>query len=345
MPEQQCMISVIVPIYKVEEYLPKCIESILAYDGSDFELILVDDGSPDQCPEICDKYASRDKRIKVVHKRNGGAVSARKAGFACSCGKYVTFVDGDDWIDEQYLAQICEMLRREEPDVVAVTALYFAKNGENRCVRNGGQFKGLYGKEKLAVEFYPFIFRYSPDFCFGMAPSLCTKIIRREIIGRFLPNVSDDIRMGDDLAASLPCVLSAKNIYFTDLCGYYYRQNPTSMTNSFDVHAPERLCSLLKNLRTETLQFSVQNMQQQIGMYAVFMAKDMLVSLVKHSEDLPADLERCSILWDDPSLRIGMQEKIPFKVKMFIQCAKLRKVWLLRLFRRVKYGREANGVK
>lgn len=91
-------VSILVPIYNVEKYLPLCIESVLSQDFRDYELILVDDGSPDQCPQICDEYAKKDSRIKVVHKKNGGLVSARLAGFMEARGEYLMFLDSDDYL-------------------------------------------------------------------------------------------------------------------------------------------------------------------------------------------------------------------------------------------------------
>ncbi|WML45812.1 glycosyltransferase [Neobacillus sp. PS3-40] len=94
-------ISIIVPIYKVESFLHKCINSILAQTFTDFELILVNDGSPDKCGSICDQYAKTDDRIKVIHKQNGGLSSARNAGIEVAKGEYISFIDGDDYIDEE----------------------------------------------------------------------------------------------------------------------------------------------------------------------------------------------------------------------------------------------------
>ncbi len=96
-------ISIIVPIYKVENYLHRCVDSILAQTFTDFELILVDDGSPDNCGKICDDYAKKDNRIKVIHKENGGLSSARNAGIDIAKGDYLSFVDSDDWIHPQMI--------------------------------------------------------------------------------------------------------------------------------------------------------------------------------------------------------------------------------------------------
>lgn len=100
-------ISVIVPVYKVEEYLRRCVDSILNQTFQDFELILVDDGSPDDCPKICDEYAQKDNRVFVIHKENGGLSDARNKGidwaFENSDSEWITFIDSDDWVHEQYL--------------------------------------------------------------------------------------------------------------------------------------------------------------------------------------------------------------------------------------------------
>ena len=91
-------ISILVPIYNVEQYLSRCIDSVLSQEFTEYELILVDDGSPDSCPQICDEYASIDDRIEFVHKKNGGLVTARKIGLQKAKGEYIGFVDGDDYI-------------------------------------------------------------------------------------------------------------------------------------------------------------------------------------------------------------------------------------------------------
>ena len=97
------MISVIVPVYKVEKYLDNCVRSILTQTYSDFELILVDDGSPDNCPKICDDYATNDDRIVVLHKQNSGLSDARNSGLKIAKGSFVTFIDSDDYVANDYL--------------------------------------------------------------------------------------------------------------------------------------------------------------------------------------------------------------------------------------------------
>lgn len=97
-----CVVSVIVPVYKVENVLHYCIDSILNQTYKDFELIIVDDGSPDRCPKMCDDYAKKDSRIKVVHKKNGGLSDARNAGMAVATGEYISFIDSDDYVSDDF---------------------------------------------------------------------------------------------------------------------------------------------------------------------------------------------------------------------------------------------------
>ena len=113
------VISVIVPIYKVEEYLSRCIDSIINQTYKNLEIILVDDGSPDNCPKICDDYAKKDNRIKVIHKENGGLSDARNAGVRASTGEYIVFVDSDDWIELSMLDTLYNLLADNRCDVAS----------------------------------------------------------------------------------------------------------------------------------------------------------------------------------------------------------------------------------
>lgn len=124
------MISVIVPVYNVEKYLDKCVQSILAQTYKDFELILIDDGSTDKCPLLCDEYACNYKRIRVLHKKNGGLSDARNAGTAIANGDYITYIDSDDFISEDYLENLFYLLKENNADI-SVTGMEVFFEGEN----------------------------------------------------------------------------------------------------------------------------------------------------------------------------------------------------------------------
>ncbi|MCQ2361421.1 MAG: glycosyltransferase family 2 protein [Acidaminococcaceae bacterium] len=112
------LVSVIIPVYKVEKYLRCCVDSVLNSTYQDLEIILVDDGSPDRCPQICDEYAERDMRIKVIHKENGGLSSARNAGLDIAKGDFIMFVDSDDWIDKETITTSVMTAKEHDADIV-----------------------------------------------------------------------------------------------------------------------------------------------------------------------------------------------------------------------------------
>ncbi len=124
-------ISIIIPVYKVEQYLRKCIDSVLCQSYRDYEIILVDDGSPDSSPQICDEYTEKDKRVKVIHKKNGGLSDARNAGIEIATGDYLVFLDSDDWWDDNNaLEDSIAILNQSIPDVLIFGfKKYFQRNG------------------------------------------------------------------------------------------------------------------------------------------------------------------------------------------------------------------------
>ena len=126
------MVSIIVPIYNIEGYIRECIDSILAQTYPDFELILVDDGSPDNCGRICDEYAEKDVRIKVIHKENGGLTSARNAGLSVAKGDWIMHVDGDDWIEPDMIESLIEVAKAAEADLVFGDFIKYGANAGNK---------------------------------------------------------------------------------------------------------------------------------------------------------------------------------------------------------------------
>ena len=143
MPE----LSIIVPVYKVELYLRRCIDSILAQTFRDFELILIDDGSPDNCGAICDEYAAKDSRIIVIHQENQGVSAARNAGLDIACGTYLGFVDSDDWIEPEMYETMINTAKEKQVDVVVCGINYFEENGT--FIRSDLKSEGSYDTEQM----------------------------------------------------------------------------------------------------------------------------------------------------------------------------------------------------
>ena len=147
-------ISVIVPVYKVEPYLRRCIDSILAQTFTDFELILIDDGSPDNCGKVCDEYAAMDNRIYVIHQKNGGLSAARNAGidwvYANSDSRWLTFIDSDDWVHSEYLQRLYNAA--VENDSAVSICGYAETDGEEPEIKDDGMVPQLWTPEDFYVE-------------------------------------------------------------------------------------------------------------------------------------------------------------------------------------------------
>lgn len=148
MPE----LSIIVPVYKVEKYLPRCIDSILAQTFGDFELILIDDGSPDGCGRICDEYAQKDKRIVVIHQKNMGVSAARNAGLDIARGRYIGFVDSDDWIEPRMYEVMMDAIRENGADMAVCGVRYADEDG--KFTRADRLSEGVYTRARLLEDVF-----------------------------------------------------------------------------------------------------------------------------------------------------------------------------------------------
>lgn len=231
------MISIIVPVYNVEKYLKKCVDSILNQTYRNIEIILVDDGSPDNCPTICDSYAKKDKRIRVIHKKNGGLVNARKSGLEIAQGEYIGFVDGDDWIEPEMYELFADMIKKYSPDMV-LSDFYYDNNTE---LSNSEQLfdKEYYDKTALEKLVYPKMLFGGTYYKFGINPCCWSKIYKKELIIKNLPLVDGRIKMGEDAAFTYPCLLDAKSVAAIKKPSYHYILNPESMTKSYDENLKE----------------------------------------------------------------------------------------------------------
>lgn len=143
------LISVIVPVYKVEVYLDKCVSSIVGQTYDTLEIILVDDGSPDSCPAICDAWAKKDRRIKVIHKTNGGLSDARNAGMAVATGEFICFIDSDDWIEPNFFEDLYRAILENGAEIAECAAAYVAEDGTVIRQRKAASQSVLDRKEAL----------------------------------------------------------------------------------------------------------------------------------------------------------------------------------------------------
>lgn len=208
------MISVIVPVYNVEKYLNRCINSILAQTYQDYELILIDDGSTDYSGEICDFFQAKDDRIKVIHQPNNGLSFARNVGIEYSCGEYITFIDSDDYVAESYLEILLKLLEGNDSDISCCEYLRTGKE----CIKN----------IKLTDEFI--ILRENDILTFYLKKDLvsaCAKLYRKYLF----QNIRFPIgKINEDISTIFKVFLEAKSVSYSNNKLYFYYKNSESIT-------------------------------------------------------------------------------------------------------------------
>lgn len=213
------LISVIVPVYKVEPYLRRCVDSILSQTYTNLEIILVDDGSPDKCPAICDEYAKTDKRVKVIHKENGGLSDARNVGMAAASGEYLIFVDSDDWLENNAVETLSGLSRKYDAQIV-IGGMQRVEDGTDRIIKSDadGSSKEIVMSNIQAME----------DF-FENGCAAWARLYRKEIHDKILFPAGE---INEDEAIVLKLLERCKSIVRTNQVIYNYRCRPESITTS-----------------------------------------------------------------------------------------------------------------
>ncbi len=242
--------SVIIPVYRVEAYLRDCIGSVLDQTFDDFELILIDDGSPDSCPAICDEYAASDNRVRVIHKANGGPCSARKAGLQAAEGEYVVYVDGDDWLARDALEYLCNVIEESRADVILPAKQYEYADGA-RIVREC-LAEGLYSGSALKEQVYPFLLmNENMDHLGYQQVGLA---IRRTLLYPCQMAVESDLKLGEDLLCMAAVYQKMDSVFVCNRAVYHYRIREDSLSRTFDEEIYDQFLRLLRVLRCRALE-------------------------------------------------------------------------------------------
>ena len=266
--------SVIVPVYKVEKYLPACIESVLNQTFSDFELILVNDGSPDACPRICDSYKEKDNRIKVVHKQNGGLASARRAGIKVATGEYVFNLDSDDLIENDTLECAYNIIKNTDCEIVSFSYRW-VKNGNTVDISNDGLDEGLYTEKDIEKYIYPKLFM--DKNMNHVSYYLSGKAIKREFLTPYQLGVSEKISLGEDFCCVVPCYLNAKSVYISKKNAYLYTVREDSLSKDFNTKQIYLIEDVINEISTNDTE-KIVDFEEQLCRYSCFMCFTILAS-------------------------------------------------------------------
>ncbi len=213
--EKQPLISIIVPVYKVEKYLDKCVSSIAGQTYKNLEIILVDDGSPDSCGTMCDIWAEKDNRIRVVHKENGGLSDARNAGLAVATGEYISFIDSDDWIEPNFIQILWDLLRSTGSDIAACGIDPFYEDEPLNPIATQGSKECFQREEALR--------RLIQD---QLRQVVWNKLYKKDTIGNILFAKG---KLHEDEFWSYQVIGNAEKVAVTDTPGYHYLQRRESI--------------------------------------------------------------------------------------------------------------------
>ncbi len=224
-------ISIIVPIYNAERYLKECIDSIMAQTYTDWELILVDDGSVDHSPDICRMYADRDSRIKAVHRENGGEAAARKTGLEVSTGDLIAFVDSDDWLAPGTIETLYREMTACDADVV-ISGYTEVRGNQEKIILNKLE-PGVYRGRELEDRLFSKMLCCADYFELGLWPYFWNKLFKREVLAPCLERLNEKLVVGVDAVCVFPALLAARTICVIPDASYHYRIHPASIMHRF----------------------------------------------------------------------------------------------------------------
>lgn len=279
MNETTPKISVIVPVYKAEEYLHRCVDSILAQTFQDFEVLLIDDGSPDRSGEICDEYARKDRRVRVFHKENGGVSSARNMGLDHARGEYICFVDSDDWVELSYLDTI--MRKSGNADIMFFA---FSWHYEDGCVKTM-TYGNKYTEGVDEIEKCIFFLRENCTELnfFGYT---WNKVFRSDVIRSNHIKFVEDLDTSEDEVFTLDFCLKVNNIKVIPDVLYHYRWRYNGLTHKYVptekwLLLAEQVSALIKSMQTVGLKQIYRNWVFRIYLSACLSTKS-LVGYLSH---------------------------------------------------------------
>ena len=222
-------VSVIVPIYNVEPYLRKCLDSIVEQTYKNLEIFLIDDGSPDNCGSICDEYAAKDPRIVVVHKANGGLSAARNDGIARATGDWIAFADSDDWCEPDYYEQLLDVDKSKTPDIIYAGGYYLDWPAKRKAFHTFNRACSYTGREQIED--------LQADIVHCGLP--WDKLYKAAFLKENGFRFASDIRAFEDFLFNFQVLAKARSVVTSPAIGYHYRQVQASIANGFNPNKPQ----------------------------------------------------------------------------------------------------------
>ena len=269
-------LSVIVPVYKSEKYLNRCVDSILCQTYVDLEIILIDDGSPDTCPQICDSYEKKDARVIVLHQKNAGVSAARNAGLDTATGDYITFVDSDDYIEPDMYSSMMQVAQKYSCDVVLCD-----------CVKESPTHKELYthsirprfyDHRQLKEEYYPHLLMME-NVQYPATISNCLLVFKNNAAFSKIRYIKG-VRYSEDLLFGAMIMRKAESFfYMKGNAFYHYAMNPSSAAHTFDKDKWDNYCCLYQEIRNLFWNDTAFDFKQQVDFCLLFFLYNVLYEI------------------------------------------------------------------
>ena len=320
-------VSVVIPVYKVEAYLERCVRSVRDQSLKDVEIILVDDGSPDRCPGMCDAFAGEDDRIEVLHKENGGLASARNAGMRIARGEYLFFLDSDDWIDPRALEELVGTAERERTDFVRFRPMYAGWPGkEDGSLCDFGTERGMkegrYDARRIREEIFPRLFA-TPELTLGVIVAAWRSLYRLDFLKKNDLWFDETIRYSEDTVFSAKLVSRTDSFYYLDGPRYYhYFYNPSSITRSFRGDRWDSCRALMTAFEREFRSFDGYDFSDQLRLQKIY----CIASAMGQRRAISDRRERrkwCAMICSDPAAREAMRHlgllRVPWKQRVELE--------------------------
>lgn len=274
-------ISVIVPVYKTEKFLSACIESILNQTYHDLEVLLVDDGSPDSSGQICEEYAKKDNRIKVIHQKNAGVASARNAGLDLAVGDYITFVDSDDYIQPQMYEKMIRCVEDNHCDFVMCDCMKVYSDAR-KVIYSHNIRGGLYNEEQLYREYYPhLLIMPSIEYPATISNGVC--MIKN--IGQKLPRYEVGIRYSEDWLFGCQMMVQIHSFYYMKGQAYYIYNcsNQSSATHTFAADKWDDYKLLYSRFQEEFVRNRIYDFSDQLDKVLLFLIYNSVGDILNSS--------------------------------------------------------------
>lgn len=342
-------LSIIVPVYNVEKYINKCLDSILNQKNVSFELIVVDDGSPDSCPDIIDNYSKKDSRVKVIHQTNAGVSNARNRGISEAQGEYLYFVDSDDWLVDDKLSKVLNIAKEKKLDVLFCDCYEAYESGQTKRLHLFSKRFVFNEKSNIdRVQKSILCHKYSPFFSAGADnayPAPWSKLIKTSLIKenniRFNPDVCG---VYDDGLFTIEVLEKAKKIAYSGIATYYYRILDSSIVHSFRQGMVERFeknCFAMndfiaKNQKSEDFvdaEYARRIAYLSLFLTSYFFSKDNTNNKKKVKQELKATINRSP--WRE-AIKKAKYSNLETKHKYTLLCMKCRFLFGLKTYTMAK---------